>query len=318
MEIKRFRNQSHWGAFWAEVLNGRVVGVKPFELDQNPSPLIASIPGATHANNRVSSPMVRKGWLENGPFGTGEGRGREPFVRVSWEKAYDLVSTELLRVKKEHGNESILGGSYGWASAGIFHCARTQVRRFLFSFGGCTDQSANYSFGSATFFVPYILGNLQSVTGPNTSWSAIHNNSDLIVFFGGVNTGNGQVARGGSVAHSLVPWLNKIADKGIGVVNVSPCRDDVPEFMGADWVAVRPNTDTALAFALSHTLITEGLHNSEFLNKFCEGYERVLPYRMGELDGQEKDSDWAAQITGIPAARIVTLARRMASGRTFI
>ena len=60
MEIKRFRNQSHWGAFWAEVLNGRVVGVKPFELDQNPSPLIASIPGATHANNRVSSPMVRK------------------------------------------------------------------------------------------------------------------------------------------------------------------------------------------------------------------------------------------------------------------
>ena len=100
MEIKRFRNQSHWGAFWAEVLNGRVVGVKPFELDQNPSPLIASIPGATHADNRVPSPMVRAGWLEKGPSGTGEGRGREPFVRVSWEKAYDLVSTELLRVKR--------------------------------------------------------------------------------------------------------------------------------------------------------------------------------------------------------------------------
>ena len=318
MEIKRFRNQSHWGAFWAEVLNGRVVGVKPFELDQNPSPLIASIPGATHADNRVPSPMVREGWLEKGPSGTGEGRGREPFVRVSWEKAYDLVSTELLRVKKKHGNESILGGSYGWSSAGIFHCARTQARRFLFSFGGCTDQSANYSFGSATFFVPYVLGNLQSVTGPNTSWSAIHNNSDLIVFFGGVNTGNGQVARGGSVAHSLVPWLNKIADKGIGVVNVSPCRDDVPEFMGADWVSVRPNTDTALALALSHTLIAEDLHNLEFLDKYCEGYEKVLPYLMGELDGQVKDSDWAAEITGIPAARIVTLARRMAAGRTFI
>jgi len=318
MAKQRFRNQSHWGAFWAEVEDGRVVGVSPFEHDPNPSPLIDSIPGATHSENRVTAPMVRKGWLENGPTGTGEGRGREPFVRVSWDKAYELVADELSRVKSEHGNESILGGSYGWSSAGIFHYARTQVRRFLFSFGGCTDQSANYSFGSATFFVPHIVGNLQSVTGPNTSWSAIHNNADLVVFFGGVNTGNGQVARGGSVAHAIVPWLKKITDKGIDVVNVSPCRDDVPDFMAADWIAVAPNTDTALMLALAHTLISEGLHDAAFLDRYCAGFDRVLPYLMGESDGQTKDADWAAHITGIEADRIRALARRMAAGRTFM
>jgi len=318
MAKQRFRNQSHWGAFWAEVEDGRVVGVSPFEHDPNPSPLIDSIPGATHSENRVTAPMVRKGWLENGPTGTGEGRGREPFVRVSWDKAYELVADELSRVKSEHGNESILGGSYGWSSAGIFHYARTQVRRFLFSFGGCTDQSANYSFGSATFFVPHIVGNLQSVTGPNTSWSAIHNNADLVVFFGGVNTGNGQVARGGSVAHAIVPWLKKITDKGIDVVNVSPCRDDVPDFMAADWIAVAPNTDTALMLALAHTLISEGLHDAAFLDRYCAGYDRVLPYLMGKSDGQTKDADWAAHITGIEADRIRALARRMAAGRTML
>jgi biotin/methionine sulfoxide reductase len=318
MDRKRFRNQSHWGAYWAEVEQGRVVGVTPFEQDPNPSPLIASIPGATHSKNRILSPMVRKGWLDHGPTGTGKGRGGEAFVEVSWDQAFELVSNELLRVKTQHGNESILGGSYGWSSAGIFHFARTQVRRFLFSFGGCTDQSANYSFGSATFFVPYVLGTLQSVRGPNTSWSAIYNHSDLVVFFGGVNTGNSQIAMGGSVAHTLVPWLNKISDRGIGVVNVSPCRDDVPEFMGADWVDLVPNTDTALMLALSHTLIEEGLHNPDFLDRFCSGFKRVRPYLMGELDGCPKDALWAEKITGIDAGRIRTLARRMASGRTFL
>lgn len=314
----RFRNQSHWGAFWAEVENGRVTGVTPFEHDPDPSPMLSSIAGATHSESRVKSPMVRKGWLENGPTGTGTGRGAEPFVPVSWDKALDLVADELTRVKEKHGNDSMLGGSYGWSSAGIFHTARTQVRRFLFSFGGCVDQSANYSFGSATFFVPHIVGSLQSVTGPNTSWSAVTNHSDLVVFFGGVNTKNAQVARGGSVAHTLRPWLQKMTDKGIGIVNVSPCRDDVPEFMGADWMDVRPNTDTALMLALAHTLIVEGLHDQPFLDQYCEGYDRVLPYLLGNADGQAKDADWAASITGIEPDRIRDLARRMAKGRTLL
>ena len=30
--------------------------------------------------------MVREGWLKRGP-GSGAGRGREPFVPVSWERA---------------------------------------------------------------------------------------------------------------------------------------------------------------------------------------------------------------------------------------
>ena len=76
---------------------------------------------------------------------------------MSWEKALDLAASALSRVRNEFGNAAIYGGSYGWASAGIFHYARTQVRRFLFSFGGCVDQSANYSFGTATAFVPHVV-----------------------------------------------------------------------------------------------------------------------------------------------------------------
>ncbi|MDD9916517.1 MAG: molybdopterin-dependent oxidoreductase, partial [Rhodospirillaceae bacterium] len=107
------RHSAHWGAFTAQVEEGRVVGVKPFETDPNPTPILQGMPEALYHDCRVAEPMIRKGWLENGPGGKRELRGGDPFVPVSWEKALDLVADELVRVKRDHGNEAIFGGSYG-------------------------------------------------------------------------------------------------------------------------------------------------------------------------------------------------------------
>ena len=94
MTVKLVRNYSHWGAFFAEVENGRVTGVRPFERDPEPSTLIEAIPAAVHSPTRIARPMVREGWLRHGPGG-GEGRGQDRFVPVSWETALDLGSGEL-------------------------------------------------------------------------------------------------------------------------------------------------------------------------------------------------------------------------------
>ncbi len=91
---KLVRNHSHWGAFLAEVDDGRVVGVRPFEHDPDPSPLIEAVPAGVHSQVRIARPMVREGWLEQRPDNR-QGRGREPFVPVSWERAFDLVAGEL-------------------------------------------------------------------------------------------------------------------------------------------------------------------------------------------------------------------------------
>ncbi|WP_410572706.1 molybdopterin-dependent oxidoreductase, partial [Bacillus sp. SIMBA_031] len=74
---------------------------------------------AQHHPTRVLRPAVRSGWLENGP-GSGSGRGSETFVEVSWERAIELVSSELKRVYAEYGPMAVYGCSYGWASAGRF------------------------------------------------------------------------------------------------------------------------------------------------------------------------------------------------------
>ena len=76
---------------------------------------------------------------------------REPFVEVSWETAERLVAQELTRVCTEYGNESIYGGSYGWASA-ISSCE--YVHRFLNAIGGYTRSVNTYSLAAAEVILP--------------------------------------------------------------------------------------------------------------------------------------------------------------------
>src|SRR3954451_21289313 len=258
-ETRLVPHHAHWGAFFAEVKDGRLVGVRPFHRDPDPSPLIEAIPASVYSQTRIARPMVRQGFLERGP-GHGEGRGREPFVPVSWERALDLAASELDRVKREHGHAAIMGGSQGWGSAGIFHDERTQVRRFLSAFGGYVDQASNYSFGAALTFLPHVLGSPQAVSGPLTSWSSIARHSRLVVLFGGANPKNMQVAKGGCGEHAVGRWMQALARAGVEVVNVSPIREDGPDAAAARWLPIRPNTDTAMILGLVHTLVAEGLH----------------------------------------------------------
>ena len=311
------RSHAHWGAFTVDVDDGRIVGVRPFERDPYPSPMIEATPDIQTSTARVLRPMVRKGFLDNGP-GSGAGRGREPFVPVTWDRALDLVAGELGRVRREHGNQAIFGGSYGWSSAGRLHHARTLIRRFLYGFGGCTDQVTNYSYGAAMVFLPHIVGSIESLTGLSTDWNSIARHTRTMVMFGGASLKNGQVASGGAGENSYEIWLRKATQAGVRFINVSPIRDDGPDFMRAEWLPIRPNTDTALMLALTQTLIAEGLADEAFLATHTAGFERVRAYLMGEADGEPKTPEWAAAITQVPADTIRALARRMAAERTFI
>ena len=48
------QSHSHWGAFLAEVEDGRVVGVRPFARDSDPSPLLQAMPAAVHSPMRIA------------------------------------------------------------------------------------------------------------------------------------------------------------------------------------------------------------------------------------------------------------------------
>ncbi len=311
-------HSAHWGAFRTRVEDGRLTGVTPFEKDGDPSPILDSIPDAVHSEARVEQPMVRKGWLEKGPGGNREARGAEPFVPVDWEHALELVADEVERVRSQYGNAAIYGGSYGWASAGRFHHAPTQLQRFLNTVGGFTDDVHNYSVAAGLAIIPHVLGGAREFIHKASSWDGIVPHTRLMVLFGGLPMRNAQVSAGGLAEHTIRAYLLQAAEAGMKFVNISPARSDVPDFLDAQWLPIRPNTDTALMLALAHTLVAEGLHDRDFLKHYSTGYGVFEAYVSGKTDGQPKDADWAAAITGIEAEATRALARRMASQRTLV
>lgn len=314
---KRSLTVTHFGAFEVETDGTQVTGVHPFAMDPEPSPIGQSLEAVTR--NRVMRPAIRRSWLEEGPGARTEARGNEPFVEVDWDEALDLVAAELERVRTDHGNAAIFGGSYGWGSAGRFHHAQSQIYRFMHLIGGHTNKVGTYSNAAASVIVPHVVGEeFRALQAQYTSWPVIARHTDLVVAFGGLPLKNSQAQHGGQGRHALRGWLEKAADRGTRFVNVSPVRDDLVDTIGAEWLAARPGSDVALMLALVHTLVEEGLADEDFLATHCVGWEKLAAYVSGETDGIAKTPEWASQLSEIPADRIHNLAQEMASGRTMV
>ena len=308
---------SHWGAYGVRVVDDSIVEVVPHPDDPDPSPLLAGVAGAARHRTRVLHPAIRRGWLEDGP-GPSDLRGRDEFVEVSWSEAAEAVANELNRVRARHGNESIFGGSYGWASAGIFHNAQTQLQRLLNLIGGYTRSINSYSNGTSVVLLPHLVGSAEEVMRRPTSWPTIVEHTDLIVAFGGIPAKNVFVTPGGMTQHRTQDYLDRAAARGVEFALVSPVHNDLPASIPSTWYPVVPGTDVALMLALAHTLLVENLANRDFLERYTVGAETFEAYVRGTADGVPKDPEWASVRCQIAADDIRQLARKMASVRTLV
>jgi biotin/methionine sulfoxide reductase len=307
---------SHWGYFDAVVEGGRVTGVRPFGPDPFPGSLIQAVPDVVHAACRIDRPYIRRGWLEGRR--RGHLRGGDPFVPVPWDEVTRILAEETSRIRAEHGATSIFGGSYGWSSAGRYHHAKTQLQRFLGLGGGFTSSVNAYSYAAAQALVPHVLGTNEVLLGRVTDWAAIARHARLMLCFGGLAAKNGMVASGGQGRHEYMPLMRQAAAAGVRFVNVSPFRGDTEAEIGAEWIPIRPGTDTALLLAMAHVLVEEGREDRSFLATHCTGWERLRAYILGEADGQAKTPGWAAPITGIPEGTIRRLAHDCAAQPTML
>lgn len=317
------RSSTHWGAFDAQVCDGDIVTVTALEGDTNPAPQLQNLPGAVRHRSRVANPAVRRGWLDHGP-GPSTARGADEFVEVSWDELIDLLAAELRRVVNQYGNESIYGSSYGWASAGRFHHAQSQVHRFLNLLGGYTASRHSYSAGASEVIFPHIFGGefYATVTG-TTTWDVIVEHTDLLVTFGGLPLKNTAVMPGGASRHPDRDWVRQYRARGGALVSMSPLRDDITAIAGplddrCRWFAPVPGTDVAVMLGLAHVLATESLADRQFLATYCTGYDRFERYLLGDVDSVPKTPEWAATLSGLEADQLRDLARQMAAGRTLI
>jgi biotin/methionine sulfoxide reductase len=245
-------------------------------------------------------------------------RGDEPFVEVSWDQAIDLVSSELSRVYSEHGPSAVYGGSYGWASAGRFHHAQSQIHRFLNKLGGYVGGLGDYSYGASGVLLPHVIASAGEIMGGATSWDVVSETTELFIAFGGLSEKNSGIAPGGIGRRVTRSAIERAVAHGCRFIDITPIADDTYAEAKAEWIAPRPGSDAALMLSLAFVLDAEGLTDQGFLARYCVGMDHFLPYLRGHTDGVPKDPAWAERLTAVPAGRTTQLARDMASSRTMI
>lgn len=307
----------HWGAYRLTVDGDAITDVAPLLDDPEPSRIGRSLTESRTA--RVERPAVRRSWLERGPGADTDRRGEEAFVELPWDEVLDLVAAELARVRDVHGNAAIYAGSYGWASAGRFHHAQSQLKRFLTLFGGFTGSVGTYSHGAAEAAVPRITGlSLTEFLAAHPPADEVAAATELVVSFGGIPAPNAQIASGGSGTHVTLARLRDAAARGCRFVSVSPTRSALDAELGAEWLPIVPGTDVAVMLALLHVLVEDGRADLVGLERRTSGSEVLLDHLAGRLDGRPKDPAWASAVSGLDAGRIRDLAHELVDLRSLV
>lgn len=309
---------THYGPFIASVKNGRLEKVAPTRADARPTEMLTlGVLARTYDKTRIKAPMVRKSYLD-GLQGNRkpELRGKEEFVEVSWDVALGLTAKAILDTIEKYGNEGVFSSSYGgWSHAGIFRPNVLQGR-FFNLLGGCSVTTGDYSGGAAQIIMPYVIGDME-VYSAQTAWEQVRDNTEVFVFIGCDPNKNNRIEY--TVAdHEMYNHWDEIKKAGVRFVSINPQVTTTDEKMGSEWVKIIPNTDTALFLAMSHHVYTTGKHKQAFIDKYTVGFDRFLAYLLGkDADGTPpKTPEWAAAITGIPAAKIRELADLFSSKRT--
>jgi anaerobic dimethyl sulfoxide reductase subunit A len=285
------------------------ISTDPRKWTPEEAPLHACVRGfgqleRLHHPDRITRPLRR-----TGPRGSGQ------FERIGWDEALDLVARQMLRIRAAHGPAAILDCSRT-GSLSMLH-SRSTVKRLLHMFGGCTELWTNISAEAEVFAVRHTYGakaDYKSAGREPTDYV----NSRLILMWGW-SPGDGTFGTG------TLQYLKLAKRRGARIICVDPRRTRTSWELADQHVFIRPSTDTAALIAMAHVMVTEGLQEQAFLDRHVLGFdEGHLPagapagssyraYLLGETDGVPKTPEWAAAITGIPAATLRALAVELAT-----
>ncbi|HHC4813372.1 dimethylsulfoxide reductase subunit A [Klebsiella michiganensis] len=249
-------------------------------------------------------------------------RGEGKFEKISWEEAFDTIASNMQRLIKEYGNESIYlnygTGTLGGTLTRSWPPGKTLIARLMNCCGGYLNHYGDYSTAQIAAGLNYTYGGWADGNSPSDI-----ENSKLVVLFGN-NPGETRMSGGG-----VTYYLEQAREKSNArLIIIDPRYTDTGAGREDEWIPIRPGTDAALVSALAWVMINENLVDQPFLDKYCVGYdEKTLPegapanghykaYILGQgKDGIAKTPEWASTITGIPQARIVQLAREIASAK---
>lgn len=250
-------------------------------------------PEIVYSKDRLLYPLRRKG-----PKGTYE------FERISWKEALDEVTGRLEKTRQEYGPEAACvytgRGSFELAMCDVFQpqgVAVSSASSLLFPFGSPNTMGVGaLCYVSMAMIAPHV-----TMGGMFINMFSDIENAELIVVWGG------------NPATDCPPLdyqrILEARRRGAQVVVIDPRRTMTARIEGARWIPIRPGTDGALALGMCRTLIEEDLCDESFIKEWTHGFEEFAGY------AQHFHPEMVETVTGVPAAEVRSLARRLAEAR---
>ena len=248
-------------------------------------------PEIVYSEHRLTTPLGR-----TGPKGT------HAFEPISWDEAYERIVANLNRIKEESGPEAVSvytgRGAFELSLCDMFQpegVAVSSASNVLFPFG-----SPNTMGVGALCYVSFAM------IAPHVTMGRM-----LVDMFTDMENAELLVVWGANPATDSPPLdmhrLEAAAARGAEIVVIDPRRTDTARRCGARWVPIRPGTDGALALSLIEVLLEEDLHDEDFAENWCHGFDDLRTYV------QHFTPEVAETITGVPADTIRELARKIGS-----
>lgn len=214
-------------------------------------------------------------------------RGEGKWQPISWDEALDTIVDNLSQIRKKYGPTGVAlshGTSRGWWE--VFN-------RFANVY-----KSQWMGPGVAQCFWPRTLAGQLVLGGPALECPDYAHTRCLLVW----------------AANPPATWpikamgMMEAKGRGAPLIVVDPVLSHTAS--KADlWLKLRPGTDAALALGMLQVIISEGLYDSEFVGRWCIGFEE-LAKRVEAFPPSRVEA-----ITWVPKEQIINASRLYAAGR---
>ena len=234
--------------------------------------------GTVNDPDRLRTPLIRVGE-----------RGKEQWKSVTWGEALDVVAQKMLKIKAEHGPESLAVFNHGIGARFIVHLAK--------SYGAINIGAPSFAQCRGPRDIGYLLTYGTGLGSPEPT--DIENTNCLVLV--GSHLGE-------NMHNSQVQEFAKAVERRIPIIVVDP-RYSVAASKAKYWLPIKPGTDLALLLAWMNVLVTEGRYDTAFVAKYGHGFDKFA------AEIAKYTPEWAAAETGIDAQMIRVTARELASHR---
>jgi formate dehydrogenase major subunit len=240
---------------------------------------------ATH-KDRITTPMIRD-------------KISDPWKEVSWEEAVAYAAKRFKEIQAKYGKDSVGGITSSRCTNEETYLVQKLVRA---AFGNNNvDTCARVCHSPTGYGLKQTLG---ESAGTQTFDSVME--ADVIMVIG-ANPTDGHPVFGSQMKRRL--------REGAKLIVVDPRRIDLvksPHIKADYHLKLRPGTNVAVANALAHVIVTEGLVNEAFVAERCEAKEFDAWREF--VSRTENSPEELEAASGVPAKLLREAARLYATG----